>query len=114
MAFLTPFPASPFPGSAYALLYQTPAYGAWEEAGPRTARIAGVHLNADETGAFRGTLAFEGTVEVAEDGESYTFAGRFEVADETAAVLFGDAVETRAARIRPGVLPTSPAATPAA
>lgn len=110
MSFLTPFPASPFPGSSYALLYQTPAYGAWQESGPRSARIAGVHLHTDESGAFRGTLAFQGTVEVAEDGESYIYAGQFEVTDETGAVLFGDVGETQGTRIHADAMPRMPAA----
>lgn len=93
--------SSPAPPDApFAVAFDTPAYGAWEPTGPRSAALSAYAIETNETGSFLGTLGFHGVVEIDESLDAYVFSGIVEPADPGGAVLGTFPVSTRATRIR--------------
>jgi hypothetical protein len=91
---------SPAPeGAPFAVAFDTPAYGAWEPTGPRSAVLTAYAIETDEAGNFLGTLGFHGTVELDESLDAYRFVGVVEPADPGGAVAGTFPVSTSATRI---------------
>ena len=87
------------PGAPFAVAFDTPAYGAWEPTGPRSAALSALAIETDEAGTFLGTLAFHGTVQIEESLDAYAFTGVVEPTDPAGAVTGTFPVSTRATRI---------------
>lgn len=87
------------PDAPFAVVFDTPAYGAWEATGPREAVLTAYTIQTDEAGTYLGTLAFHGTVQIDETLDAYAFSGVVEPADPSGAVAGTFPVSTRATRI---------------
>jgi hypothetical protein len=113
LVFSAPVSAPAAPGSAQPVVFSTPAYGAWQPTGERSAALSASLIESDGAGAFLDTLWFHGTVEVDETGDAYRFAGVVQLADPSGAVTTLGPATTRGTRIAVD-LAAATAATPVA
>jgi hypothetical protein len=58
------------------LTFRSPALGRWEADGERSGHFAVIEARSDPSGAFIGTLLFEGGIEVNADGQTWVGGGR--------------------------------------
>jgi hypothetical protein len=92
--------------------YQSGAYGAWEVTGPNTIAYTYQQFNSDADGNVVGIVTVSGTREVSADGQSFTGAGIYQVADVDGNVLFSaPAPDVRGERMT--IVPIESMATPA-
>ena len=115
LVFSVPVSAPAAPGSAQPVVFSTPAYGAWQPTGERSAALSASLIETDGAGAFLDTLWSHGTIEVDETGDAYRFTGVVQMADLAGTVTPLGPATTRGTRITVDLAAASgatPAATP--
>lgn len=74
------------PGMPFAFMHFSTGHGSWEDSQNGVTSFTVVHLRSDETGVFRGTVTFSGTVMVESDGQTVLGDGTYTVRDPSGAV----------------------------
>lgn len=74
------------PGMPFAFIHFSTGHGSWEANQDGTTSFTVVHLGSDESGVFRGTPTFSGTLTVGSDGQMVAGDATYTVRDPSGAV----------------------------
>ena len=74
------------PGMPFAFMHFSTGHGSWEAGQDGATSFTVVHLRSDETGVFRGTVTFSGTLTVESDGQTVAGNGTYTVRDPGGAI----------------------------
>ena len=106
-------PVQPAPeGLAANVIVQSLGHGSWAATRERTADLTFVILQTDTAGAFRGTRTIRGSLELSDQGDSWSGTFSATIADAGGTEIATQVGQVEATRI--AVEPMSPASTPPA